>query len=394
MTNSLYYSSLKGRCLAYLRVSTPRQGEGVSLLTQREEIGKFAARQGLLVTGWYEEKTSAARRGRPVFAEILRMLRRREAHGLIVYKVDRSARNLKDWADLGELIDQGIPVYFAGDGLDLSSRSGRLAADIQAVVAADYVRNLREEAKRGIRKRLEQGLYPMRAPVGYLDCGPGKPKAIDPDRGPLVRLAFTWYASGEYTLRELQILLENLGLRNRRGGRVSVNGLSHLLRNPFYMGFIRLRTKGHLYCGLHEPIVSRELFFKVQDHLRSRLWPRRRTLGHRFSRKLRCATCTRALIGSESKSRVYYRCQTISCPTTSVREDAVQAFWGSIRMTENLEMAWVSGKKISASRSGAIQENDVSSSIPLGSLPASSESDVPEPLRALENPNVRLVADV
>ncbi|HEX4497270.1 MAG TPA: recombinase family protein [Thermoanaerobaculia bacterium] len=163
MTNPPSSPVPKGRFLAYLRVSTPRQGEGVSLLTQREEIGKFAARQGLIVTGWYEEQTSAAKRGRPVFAEILRKLRRGEADGLIVHKVDRSTRNLKDWADLGELIDQGIPVYFSGDGLDLSSRSGRLAADIQAVIAANYVRNLREEAKNGIKKRLEQGLFPLPA---------------------------------------------------------------------------------------------------------------------------------------------------------------------------------------------------------------------------------------
>lgn len=76
--------SPKGRCLAYLRVSIPRQGEGVFLLTQREEIAKFAAREGLRVTGWQEEKTSAARRGRPVFAELLRKLRRGEAQGFIV----------------------------------------------------------------------------------------------------------------------------------------------------------------------------------------------------------------------------------------------------------------------------------------------------------------------
>jgi DNA invertase Pin-like site-specific DNA recombinase len=96
-----------------------------------------------------------------VFGQVLRLLSCGKADGLIVHKIDRSARNLKDWADLGELIDRGVPVYFAGDRVDMSSRSGRLAADIQAVVAADYIRNLREEAKRGIRKRLEQGLRRM-----------------------------------------------------------------------------------------------------------------------------------------------------------------------------------------------------------------------------------------
>lgn len=49
--------------------------------------------------------------------------------------------------------------------------------------------------------------------MGYLDCGPDKPKVIDPDRGLLVRLAFIWYASGKYSLRELGLLLGDLGLR-------------------------------------------------------------------------------------------------------------------------------------------------------------------------------------
>lgn len=180
-----------------------RQGEGVSLITQRETIAVFAARKRFLVTGWFEEKLTAAKRGRPVFRQVLKLLREGKADGLIVYKVDRSARNLKDWADLGELIDAGIPVYFASDDLDMSSRGGRLAADIQAVIAADFIRNLREESKRGIRRRLEQGLRSNGAPIGYLDKGKGKPKEIDPEKGPLVRLAFTWYATGDYTLRKL-----------------------------------------------------------------------------------------------------------------------------------------------------------------------------------------------
>lgn len=117
---------------------------------------------------------------------MLKLLRNGKAAGVVIHKIDRSARNLKDWADLGELIDQGIEVHFANESLDLNSRGGRLSADIQAVVAADYIRNLREEAKKGIYGRLKQGFYPMRAPIGYLDNGAAKPKTIDPVRGPLV----------------------------------------------------------------------------------------------------------------------------------------------------------------------------------------------------------------
>ena len=79
MTHISSHHSPKGRYLAYLRVSTLRQGEGVSLLTQRETIAAFAARKHLRVTGWYEEKVTAAKRGRPVFREILKLLRGRKA---------------------------------------------------------------------------------------------------------------------------------------------------------------------------------------------------------------------------------------------------------------------------------------------------------------------------
>jgi site-specific DNA recombinase len=323
MTNIQSGGAGKGRFFGYIRVSTPKQGEGVSLLTQREEIARFAARKGILIVGWFEEKETAAKRGRPIFGQVLQKLRNGEADGLIVYKVDRSARNLKDWADLGELIDSGIPVYFAGEGIDMSSRSGRLAADIQAIVAADYVRNLREEAKRGIEKRLEQGFLPTFAPVGYLDRGAAKPKEIDAEKGPLIRLAFTWYASGSYTLQRLSDILYDMGLRNRRGSRVTLNGLSVIFRNPFYMGYIRIRKRDKLYPGVHQPIVSKETFFEVQSRLKSRVWPR--TLRHRFkySRMLKCVTCGRSLAGSERKGHVHYWCTTMSCPTVSVREDRI-----------------------------------------------------------------------
>jgi DNA invertase Pin-like site-specific DNA recombinase len=334
----------KGRYFGYIRVSTPKQGEGVSLLTQREEIARFAARRGLLIVGWFEEKETAAKRGRPIFGQVLRRLRNGEADGLIVYKVDRSVRNLKDWADLGELIDSGIPVYFAGEGIDMNTRSGRLAADIEAVVAADYIRNLRDEAKRGIRKRLEQGFYPNRAPVGYLDRGAGKPKEIDPERGPLIRLAFTWYATGEYTLRKLSALLYDMGLRNRRGGRITFGALSFLLHNPFYMGQIRLRKQeGQWYSGVHQPIVAKDLFFAVQQRLKAQVAPRRLKHHFKYSRMLKCSTCGRSLVGSLAKGRVYYRCHTITCPTTSIREEVVDTV---LRLSKGAPAGTVAGKSI------------------------------------------------
>src|SRR5438093_2138715 len=228
----------------YIRVSDPKQGRGVSLQEQKDAIIRYAQRFGLEIIAWFEERETAAKRGRPIFNHVLNLLRAGQAHGLIVHKIDRSARNLKDWADLGDLIDQGIEVHFANESLDLHSRGGRLSADIQAVVAADYIRNLREEARKGIYGRLKQGIFPLPAPIGYLDKGAGKPKEPDPAREALVAKAFELYGTCRYTEKELVEDMWRRGLRNRKGGKVTRAGISVLLNNPFYIGLIRLRKTG------------------------------------------------------------------------------------------------------------------------------------------------------
>src|SRR6266487_2331930 len=214
--------------IGYIRVSTTKQGEGVSLEVQKEAISRYAERNQLQIGQWLEERETAAKRGRPVFNQAMKLLRQGKHQGIILHKLDRGARNLKDWAEIGELSDQGVEVHFVNESLDLHSRGGRLSADIQAVVAADYIRNLREETRKGFYGRLKQGLYPLQAPIGYLDQGSGKAKTIDAEKGPLVRKAFELYATARYSLETLGPELHRMGLRNHNGGRVTRTGLSTL----------------------------------------------------------------------------------------------------------------------------------------------------------------------
>lgn len=304
----------------------------MSLPEQREAIVRYAARFSLTVSQWFEERQTAAKRGRPIWNEMLKLLRERRAQGVVIHKIDRSARNLKDWADLGELIDQGIEVHFANESLDLHSRGGRLSADIQAVVAADYIRNLREEAKKGIYGRLKQGFYPMRAPIGYRDQGAGKPKTVDPKRGPLIRRAFEIYASGKLTIVPLLGELYRLGLRNLGGGKVSRNGLSTILNNPFYMGLIRIRRNGEVYSGNHEPLITKRLYDKAQDMLRGRFNSKILVHDFPFRRLVTCKRCGYSLIGELQKGHVYYRCHTKNCEMKGIREENISSVVeGSLR---------------------------------------------------------------
>jgi site-specific DNA recombinase len=310
--------------IGYTRVSTTKQGEGVSLEVQQEAIARYAERNGFVVGLWLEEKETAAKHGRPVFTQVIKLLRERKYKGIILHKLDRGFRNLKEWAEIGELSDQGVEVHFVNESLDLHSRGGRLSADIQAVVAADYIRNLREETRKGFDGRLKQGLYPLRAPIGYLDQGKGKPKAIDPVKGPLVRKGFELYSTGRFSLEGLGDELYRLGLRNHNGGRVTRNGLSTFLNNSFYIGINHIRKTNETFAGIHAPLIGKTLFDRVQSVLKGKVNAKTQRHVFQFRRMLTCAQCGYSLVGELQKGHVYYRCHSKGCRQASLREETLE----------------------------------------------------------------------
>ena len=311
-------------CYGYTRVSTVKQGEGVSLEAQKDEIIRYAEKHGLTISRWFEEKETAAKAGRPIFDAILRDLRTGKADGLIVHKIDRSARNFRDWAQIGELADQGVAIHFATESLDFQSRGGRLTADIQAVIASDYIRNLREEAMKGIRGRLKQGLYPHMAPLGYLNQGGGNPKTPDPARAPLVSEAFTLYGTGNYSIRSLCVEMDKRGLRSRGGRALSRTSMDQTLSNPFYCGIIRVRKTGESFKGVHQPLITASLFQRVQELKTDKYTPKVVRHYHLYRGMFLCAACDNKLIAERQKGVVYYRCHSKNCKTRCIREEDIE----------------------------------------------------------------------
>jgi len=320
-----------GNVFACTRVSTVKQGEkGVSLQEQKDAILRYAHQHGLEIVRWFEERESAATRGRPAFMQMLQLLRINVAQGVVIHKIDRSARNLEDWVDVGKLADAGVAIHFANESVDLATVSGRLSADIQAVVASHYSRNLREEAKKGIYGRLKQGFYPFRAPIGYIDQGAAKLKLPDPVMAPLVQEAFELYGAGKFSLIPLANHMYERGLRNRRGGPVTLKGISTILNNPFYIGVMRIKKSGQNYSGDHMPLVSRDLFERVQALLSGKTVDRVAQHSFLFSRLVRCASCHYSLIGERRKGHTYYRCHNRPfksppvCPKTFIKEEQLE----------------------------------------------------------------------
>tara|TARA_B100000508_G_scaffold60333_1_gene47238 strand:+ start:280877 stop:282412 length:1536 start_codon:yes stop_codon:yes gene_type:complete len=324
---------------AYTRVSTAKQGQkGVSLQEQRDAIERYAQRKQIVISQWFEERQTAAKTGRPVFNDMVRRLRKRKAVGVILHKVDRATRNFRDWADLGELGELNIEIHFAMDELDLNSRSGQLMADIQVVMAADNIRNLREETKKGIYGRFKQGLYPLPAPMGYRNNGPGNPKTIDPKLGPLIAEAFDLYATGEYSFAPLRAHLAKRGLTTSKGKPISKGMMGRILNNPFYMGLIKVRRTGETFQGVHDPLISPTTFKRVQTRLAGKTVNRVCRHSFLYKRLLQCGKCQSFLIGEVQKGRTYYRCRSEGCSGACINEvlvtRQVEATLSKLRLSE------------------------------------------------------------
>ncbi|MDB4293505.1 recombinase family protein [Maribacter sp.] len=320
MTKNNHFN--KTKVFAYIRVSRINQVDGASLFQQKQSIQEYAKKNNLIISKWFEETKTAAKTGRPFFDEMMRRLRNGFASGVIIHKIDRSARNLHDWALVGDLIDLGIQVHFAHESLDMTERGGRLSADIQAVMASDYVRNLRQETIKGLQGRLKQGIFPFAAPIGYVDTGKGNLKTIHLVNGKLIEKLFELYVYGNYNLKSLTKEMYEHGLRNRKGNKVDKNGISRILNNPFYTGLMSI--KGNLYKGKHKPIIPKKLFKQAQLVLKNRVKHKGYKHDYTYRKHIKCQHCNYYLIGENQKGIIYYRCHTKGCLTKSIREDLVE----------------------------------------------------------------------
>ena len=102
-----------------------------------------------------------------------------------------------------------------------SRSSDKFMHGIKVLMAKNYVDNLSEEVKKGLREKAEQGHWPTVAHVGYVNNRVTRRIEVDPVRGPLVARVFELYATGDYSLKALRRKAHDIGLTppSRRSAR-------------------------------------------------------------------------------------------------------------------------------------------------------------------------------
>jgi site-specific DNA recombinase len=317
----------------YARKSTDVEDKQVlSIDAQLFELRDFAKSQGLNIVAEYVEKQSAKTPGRPIFNQMLARVEAGEAAGILAWHPDRLARNSVDGGKIIYLLDTGTlrSLKFPRTWFE-NTPQGKLMLHNEFGFSKYYVDSLAENTKRGLREKVRRGEYPGAAPFGYLNDYRTKRIIIDRERAPLVREVYETYATGTVTLDFVRQFLGKRGVRTRNGKLMTRAFVSWLVSNPFYYG--HFRYAGEVYAGVHEPIISKALFDRVQEVLHVR----RRRVGPVLPQSdakpllglLHCAECGGAITAEIQKGHTYYRCTKKiggrKCSQPYVREEVLAA---------------------------------------------------------------------
>jgi site-specific DNA recombinase len=308
------------KAILYIRVSTDEQADkGYSLQHQEERLRKYCELQNIQVLELFKEDYSAKTFNRPEFAKLLAFLNknRHTADLLLFTKWDRFSRNAADaYSMINTLTKLGVEPQGIEQPLDLTIPENKIM--LAFYLAAPEVENDRRalNVTVGMRRAKKEGRWMATAPKGYKNARDenNRPIIVPSEDAHIIKWAFEEVAKGVSPADDARKIC------NKKGLVCSKNNFYKLLRNSVYCGRIFIpayKDEEESYSvGKHEPIITKQLFYEVQDVLDGR----RKVLPVKNTRKeelplrgfLQCPRCGGTLTGSASKGTgglyYYYHC--------------------------------------------------------------------------------------
>lgn len=289
------------------RVSSRKQERGASLEAQVEAIQSYCKRNNLIIIEptpkAFVFTESSTRGGRKKFNEMIEFIeKQKNKTAIVVHTLDRLQRGFEECEKIKELLKADkIEVHFIVESLILdkfSTDDEFTRYDFGILSAKLYLTSMNKNVKRSQKHNREAGLWQGLAPIGYLNAKDERRRAtliLDPERAPIIKQIFEEYASGVHSLKSVWLSATEKGLmskepnynpRSKNYGKycpVSRNKIHDILTNPFYYGAMYVadeeideRTKKpvktfyKLINHVYEPLISKELFDKVQKVLKTR----------------------------------------------------------------------------------------------------------------------------
>jgi site-specific DNA recombinase len=327
-------------CL-YARKSTEQdERQALSIESQVKEMLQIAEREGLEIIDIRREAHSAKDSGqRPAFKELLDDIRRGRYNGILTWAPDRLSRNAGDLGSLVDLMDQKQLVEIRTYGQHFTNSPNEkfllMILCSQAKLEND---NKSINVKRGLRTRVEMGLWPAPAPTGYFKEKRMDRKCetlIDSERAPIIKQMFEKVAYEKWSGRKLYHWLKfDLNFKTATGNKnLTISNVYTILQNHFYYGVFEYpKNSGNWYQGKHEPIITKELFDMVQAQVKSQ-FIRSETKEFAFTKLMTCGLCGSGITANENFKKqkngnfhrhVYYGCTKVrdkECKCGYIKED-------------------------------------------------------------------------
>jgi site-specific DNA recombinase len=303
------------RVCLYTRISTDEENQPTSLASQGERLEAFCrSQEGWRVVAEEEDRMTGSTLARPGLERALALAQERRIDLLLVYRVDRLSRNVRQLAQLAEQLDRyGCALRSATEPFDTSAAAGRMMLQMLGVFAEFEHATIVDRVTAGIERRAKQGRWATgRLPFGYRR---NEQRNVVPDetQAPIVQRVFQLYARERLgTVAIARRLAAEQAPAPARGWQPAV--VQWLLTNSAYLG--RVHWRGQSYPGLHEPLVDEQTFKQAQALLAERGEDISRRRGNAsdflLSGVLRCGRCKRAYVGMSARGNGghyhYYAC--------------------------------------------------------------------------------------
>ena len=331
---------VKTKYCLYARKSTESEERQVlSIDSQIKEMLQLAEREGLEIVCMKRESHSAKETGmRPIFNEIIEEIRAKKFNGILTWAPDRISRNAGDLGKIVDLMDAGLLQEIKTYGQSFSNNPNEkfllMILGSQAKLEND---NRGVNVKRGLRTRVEMGLWPGQAPLGYLNQKHLDKKCqllVDPFRAPIVKKMFEKVAYEKMSGRKIYNWLRFEANFYTRGNKpLTLGGVYRILNNQFYHGiFEHPKESGNWYTGKHEPLITQDLFDKAQLQLK-RDNIQRENKEFSFTKLFTCGYCSSGISAEEKWKDLkdgthtkyfYYSCSRArdrNCKNKYIREE-------------------------------------------------------------------------
>ena len=320
------------KAVIYARYSSDNQREE-SIEGQIRECTAFAEKNGITILRHYIDRAFSAKTdNRPEFQNMIKDSGKRLFDMIIVWKLDRFARNRYDSARYkATLKKNGVKVVSATEVIS-DGAEGIILESVLEGYAEYYSADLSEKVVRGMTENALKSKYNGGTlPIGY-QIDSDQCFQLDPLTAPFVREAFQRYDEGA-TMTAIRDWLNEQGVKNTRGQKLTYNSVQHLLNNRRYIGEYAYRDI--VVPGGIPAIVPQDLFDRVQEKLaKNKKAPARHKAedDYLLTTKLFCGYCGAYLCGESGTSHTgnvhhYYKCVSVKKKRTECHKKSVKKEW-------------------------------------------------------------------